>query len=146
MADDNSCNVEGKIEALQRAARPRISGKLLGHKSDCVMVQSGASVLEVPRKWIMAQEEKDGTVELMLADNAEIIVSTVVHAQRGFISDNVFGALSSFMESNNCNCNCSGGGNCNCNCSGGVEMTEAAAANLEALAGGVRRFRTSSAR
>ena len=144
---DKGCSVDTKIEALRKEARPRVSGRLLAQGSDCVSVQSGGSVIEVPRKWIVDQEERDGGVELTLADDAEIIVSTVVSAQKGFVADNVFGALSRFMAGDNCNCNCSGG-NCNCNCGGGGGelMSEAAAARLDALAGGARRFRASASR
>ncbi len=139
---EKGINVDAKIGALLEYAKPRLVGKLVGQGNDHVAIQSGGSVMEVPRKAILHHEEHDGQISLTLADDAQIVVSTVVSAKKGFIADNVFGGLGAFMNSDNCNCNCSGG-NCNCNCGGGSErMVEGAAARLDALAPGARRFRS----
>jgi hypothetical protein len=138
MPDARGTSVDVKIEALERHARPRLKGKLLSQGADHVAIHAGGSVMEVPRKSIVSQEEADGQVEVVLSPDAEIVVSTVVSVQKGFLADDVFGGLSPAIMADNCNCNCSGG-NCNCNCSSEMAF-EAINTQVNAPAGG-RRFR-----
>jgi hypothetical protein len=138
MADYKGSSVDAKIEALARQARPHLRGRVVSQSADHVALQSGGSVVEVPRKAIVSQQESEGDMEIILAPDAEIIVSMAVSVQKGFLADDVFGILSPAVMADNCNCNCSGG-NCNCNCSSDMRF-EAVADQIQTAAG-ARRFR-----
>ena len=138
MADARGTTVDAKIEALVRHARPRLKGRLVSESSDHVAIHAGGAVMEVPRKSIVSQEVSEGQIEVVLSPDAEIVVSTVVSVEKGFLADDVFGGLSPALMADNCNCNCSGG-NCNCNCSSEVRF-DALSSQLDAAAG-ARRFR-----
>ncbi len=108
-----------KLDALRKGPEPRIAGKLISDEDDALVIQAGGCVIEVPRRAIVKRNDKASEgVELVLEREAEVVVSLLVSAKQGFVTDNVFGALSPSLVGENCNCNCSGG-NCNCNCSGG---------------------------
>lgn len=107
--------IEKKRNALE--LRPRVTGKILIEADDGVVLQVGGCVVEIPRRHIVEQTPKADQVELTLSGDAEILVSTAVSVQKGFVADNVFGALVRDLQADACNCNCNcSSGNCNCNC------------------------------
>ena len=100
------------------------------------MIQAGNCIVEVPTRHVAERGGKGHELELILTADAEVLVSTVVSVRKGFVSDNVFGALVPGILANNCNCNCNcsdiasaatsltpasiqptlAASNCNCNC------------------------------
>ena len=136
---------EDAIKALRPL--PSIKGEVIADEPDVVRIRSGGAILEIPRRFVSA-ERRDGSSarELTVAPDALIVVSMVVSVSKGFLADDVFGALSPSLMANNCNCNCnceSSNCNCNCNCNcdcggsgcaGGIQLREIEGED-------VRRFR-----
>jgi hypothetical protein len=146
-------NTKTKVEALRKGPEPRLTGKILVDADDGVIMQAGGCIIEIPRQSILQRAEKreEGEeTELVLDKDAEIVVSLLISAEKGFVADNVFGALvPSFLDSN-CNCNCVGS-NCNCNCGGGggggsVEQIEPVNPTGSGFFGGFRRPFTGGAK
>ena len=133
-----------RLQVLQDSAKPRIRGRIVGDSGDFVTVEGSGCTIDVPLKHVQGRREiGNDQHEFVLADDAELVVSLLVSAKRGFVSDNVFGALADGgVLGDNCNCNCSGG-NCNCNCSGGnggsLESLERTQAFRRPFEGGARR-------
>ena len=108
-------DVISKVQALQPLAS--LLGEILTENDNVVRVRAAGAILEIPRQHIAEKREREGVAELVLTKDAVVVVSTVVSAKKGFIADDVFGALGSVLAGDNCNCNCNcNGGNCNCNC------------------------------
>jgi hypothetical protein len=110
--------IEQKISALE--VQPRLTGTVVSEGSDGMVLQVGGTIVEIARRHIAELAPKGTEVELTLNSDAEILVSTPVSMEKGFIVDNVFGVLLPGIRADACNCNCncpSGNCNCNCNCS-----------------------------
>jgi hypothetical protein len=110
--------VEKALQALRPL--PSVKGELLSDEPDVVRLRTAGAILEVPRRFVADWREAKEGVELTLAIDAVIVVSTVVSSRKGFVAADVFGSLSPSLMADNCNCNCncnSGNCNCNCNCS-----------------------------
>lgn len=109
-----------RLQVLQDTAKPRIKGRIISDSGDYVTVEGNGCTVDIPLKHVQGRREiGKEQFELVLSDDAELVISMLVSAKRGFVSDNVFGSLTDGgVLADNCNCNCNGG-NCNCNCSGG---------------------------
>ncbi len=103
-----------KIEALQ--PRPFIQGTVLAEHEGAILLRAGGCVVEIPLRHVASRTKKGENVELTLTPDAEVVVSALVSTTKGFLGDDVFGALAPGLVSSNCNCNCNCSGNCNCNC------------------------------
>jgi hypothetical protein len=117
--------IDKKLEAALGSAQPKLFGKVVSEADDGVVLQAGGCIVEVPKRHIAERFEKGNEVVLTLNGDAEILVSTAVSVQKGFVADDVFGALVPSVLACNCNCNCNcsektrllfDACNCNCNC------------------------------
>lgn len=124
MPAKSETGINKKLEALG-PPEPKLVGKIVSEAEDGVVVQAGECVVEIARHHIADRTYKGDLVELTLKGDAEVLVSTAVSVQKGFVGDNVFGALLPGILACNCNCNCNCGEearlrfdacNCNCNC------------------------------
>jgi hypothetical protein len=124
-----AATAEDKIAGLR--ARPRLTGEILEESAEALVVRAGGCIVEIPLRSVADRIGTRDHVQLSLRENAEILVSTIVSAQEGFVVENVFGALNQgiFADNCNCNCNCNCGDrcvcNCNCNCDTKYEETVA---------------------
>ena len=108
----NISSVDAKLNAVTQPPQPKITGAIVAEDANSLTVKSGDAVIEIPTRHILGRVAVGSSHELTLAPDAQILVSTVVSANSGFVGNNVFGALlPHFLADNcNCNCNCSGGG------------------------------------
>ena len=106
--------VSQKMDTLKLQHQPRLTGKVLSEADDTVLLQAGGCVVEIPPRHITERTPKGDLVELTLSCQAEVLVSTPVSVQKGFLADNVFGAILPILEAGGCGlCACN---NCRCNC------------------------------
>jgi len=102
-------DLEKRFDALRAGGQPKLRGQLVTRAGDALTIRAGGSLLEVPLRAVTNMTEQGQDVQLSLAPDAEVMVHTLVTAGKGFVADNVFGALVDaglIATACNCNCNC----------------------------------------
>lgn len=108
MNQTNQTSLDNRMAAALKPASPKLTGELVGEDQDSIVLKAADALIEVPTTDIV---ERSGTgreneVELTLAADARLVVSTVVKVDKGFVGSNVFGPLVPGVLADNCNCNC----------------------------------------
>lgn len=108
MNQTNPTSLDNRMAAALKPASPKLTGELVGEDQDSIVLKAADALIEVPTTDIV---ERSGTgreneVELTLAADARLVVSTVVKVDKGFVGSNVFGPLVPGVLADNCNCNC----------------------------------------
>ena len=100
-------DIDRKLESAREGAQPKLRGTVVSENDDSVVLKASDAIIEIPVRSITQRLEKQGgEIEVILAEDAEIVVGTVVSVKNGFVGDDVFGPLTPGLLAGNCNCNC----------------------------------------
>ncbi|MFI7108078.1 hypothetical protein ACIBK9_17330 [Nonomuraea sp. NPDC050227] len=129
--------IDAALSAAREDAQPRVQGKIIAESEDSLVIRAADAIIEIPMRFVKLRKERGGdNHEVVLAEDAEIVVGTIVSVKEGFIGDDVFGPLTPGVLADNCNCNC------NCSSTTATVSEEAASQLRSPFVGGGARTRT----
>lgn len=106
----SSSSFESRVSAALQTGGPTLAGRLISEDESSLVLKAGDALIEVGVGHVVERNAgPGGDIELTLAPDAQLMVSTLVTVDQGFVGSNVFGPLVPGVLADNCNCNCNCG-------------------------------------